>query len=323
VARGDTLPAHLPHLASLSQLQTPPWAISEGELVAYSDVCIHISAEALTRALSVFEGIKGYWDEGSTSFAIRALDRHYTRLCESARLFEIPMPVSYEEFRGQCDQLAGELVRPDKDLWMRTTLYVVEGHWGEGTRANLVITGFHQPKLPPTPVSLAVSTWRRAADDQMPPRVKSSANYVVARLARIEAHGRGCDDAILLNQHGRVAEATGACVIAARNGTLVTPPTWEGALDSITVSVLRELAARRGIPVEQRPLDRSELLVSDEVAIAGTISEITPVSRIDAFEFGTDGILAELLDDYMTAMRERWSLPNLRFEWMRNVLAGE
>ena len=78
------------------------------------------------------------------------------------------MPVSFEQFRDQCDQLAGALVRPDKDLWMRTTLYVVAGHWGEGTHANLVITGFHQPKQLPTPLSLAVSHWRRTADDQMP-----------------------------------------------------------------------------------------------------------------------------------------------------------
>ena len=38
------------HVASLSQLQVPQWALVNTELVPYQDVKIHISAEALTRA---------------------------------------------------------------------------------------------------------------------------------------------------------------------------------------------------------------------------------------------------------------------------------
>jgi hypothetical protein len=55
----------------LSQLQRPAFAVVNGELVAYDDVKVHISAEALTRALSVFEGMKGYWDLESREFGVR------------------------------------------------------------------------------------------------------------------------------------------------------------------------------------------------------------------------------------------------------------
>lgn len=310
------------HLASLSQLQSPAWAISEGQLVPYSDVNIHVSAEALTRALSVFEGIKGYWDRSSSTFAIRTLERHYQRLCRSALLYAIPMPVSYGDFRSSIEQLADALVIAEQDLWMRTTLYVVEGHWGEGTRANLVITGFRQPKALPTPMTLTVSSWRRPADDQLPARVKSGSNYVTARLARIEAHQRGFDDAIFLNPAGRIAESTGAGIVAVRDGVVITPPTWEGALDSITTSVLGEVIKRRGLTFERRPLERTELLTSDHVGVTGTISEVTPISRIDGVEFDTGGLMAELVTDYMDAMRDRWELPGVTFEPL-NISAAD
>ena len=101
-------------------------------------------------------------------------------------------------------------------MWFRTTMYVVDGHWGVGQRADLVVTAFHRTEYPIPPMSLTVSSWRRSGDAQLPYRVKASANYVVARQARIEASERGFDDAVLLNDAGRVAEATGSCVVALR-----------------------------------------------------------------------------------------------------------
>ena len=214
----------MPHTPSLSQLQHPEFAVVNGELVAYDDVKVHISAEALTRALSVFEGMKGYWDLDSQEFGIRSPRQHYERLRRSATVLHIPVDFSYDEFRDSCLDLARALLTVDRDMWFRTTMYVVEGHWGEGTRADLVVTGFHQTKDPIPPMSLTVSSWRRSGDAQLPYRVKASANYVVARQARIEASERGFDDAILLNDAGRVAEATGSCVVALRDGVVVTPP---------------------------------------------------------------------------------------------------
>jgi branched-chain amino acid aminotransferase len=73
---------------SLSQLQRPAFAVN-GELVAYDDVKVHISAEAFTRALSVFEGMKGYWDLESREFGVQNPRQHYGRLCRSAALLHI------------------------------------------------------------------------------------------------------------------------------------------------------------------------------------------------------------------------------------------
>jgi branched-chain amino acid aminotransferase len=304
----------MPHTPSLSQLQHPTFAVVNGELVAYEDVKVHISAEALTRALSVFEGMKGYWDPECEEFGIRSPRQHYERLRRSAAILHIPVEFSYDEFRDSCLVLGRSLLRTDRDMWFRTTMYVVEGHWGEGTRADLVVTAFHQTKEPIPPMTLTVSSWRRSGDAQLPYRVKASANYVVARQARIEASERGFDDAVLLNDAGRVAEATGSCVAALRDGVVMTPPPYEGALESITLDVVERICHRDEVAFERQPLDRTELLTSDEAAIAGTISELTPISRIDAAELRVDGVLSSLRDRYLGAMRRVEPLADLEFE---------
>lgn len=299
------------HTASISQLQTPPWALVNGELVPYTDVKIHIGAEALTRALSVFEGVKGYWDSAGEIFSIRTPRRHYDRLCRSASLFHIPVRFSYEEFLAGLSKLAGELLVPDKDLWFRPTMYVTHGHWGEATEADLVVTAFSQRKLDPDPMRLGVTSWRRASDLVLPTRVKSSANYVGARMARIEVRRLGYDDAIMLNDAGRVAEATGACVLIAQRGRIVTPPTSESCLDSITVDILEEVAKDLGLPFERRPIERTELLAADECGLAGTISELTLVAELDGVEYEQSGLLAQVRQRYLELMRGDLALPGV------------
>jgi branched-chain amino acid aminotransferase len=288
-----------------------------GVLTPYDEVRIHISAEALTRALSFFEGVKAYWDPDREVLGFRAMRAHYDRLCRSARLLHVPVHFTLDEFETWCHDLAVQLAVPDRDLWMRTTMYVVEGHWGEGTRADLVITGFKQAIDPPPPMKLGVSTWRRTADTSMPARIKSGANYQVSRLARIEGSARGLDDMVLLNSSGRVAEGSASCIVIVRDGTVITPPASEGALESITLDVLEALCRRDGVPFVRRPIDRSELYVAEEAALVGTITELTLVSEIDGYRLALDGLLSELQAAFLDVMRRVTALPTLDFSYMK------
>ena len=299
------------HTASLSQLQKPAWALVNGELVRYEDVSIHISAEALTRALSVFEGVKGYWSHTGDVFAVRAPRRHFDRLCRSASLLQIPVRFSYEDFLAGIATMAEQLLVPDRDLWFRPTLYVTQGHWGEGTAADLVMTAFTQQMNDPDPMRLGVSTWRRSADVSLPARVKCSANYVVARLARIEARRLGYDDALLLNGFGRIAEATGACILIADRRGIATPPVSEYCLDSITVDILERASRDLDLTFERRPIERTELLSADECGVAGTISELTLVAEVDGFQYDQSGVLSQLRQRYLELMRGQREMPGV------------
>jgi branched-chain amino acid aminotransferase len=225
------------------------------------------------------------------------LRRHYERLCRSARLLCIPFDSTFERYRDAIAELAGELLEPDRDMWFRTTLYAIEGQWGEGTVADLVVTAYHQDQKIPSPINLGVSTWRRSPDVSLPARAKSGANYQVARLARIEGRSHGCQDMVLLNNSGRVAEATGSCLVMVRDGVVSTPPATEGALESITLDIVEELAHSMKIPFIRRPIDRTELLVADEIAICGTLAELVLVESIDGLPLNSK---SNLLDSLQT-----------------------
>ena len=262
------------------KLQKPDWVYAAGQVRPWEEAVLHVSTEAAIRGLNVFEGLKGYAQrDGSIGFVY--LDRHYARLRRSASLLSIPVEFSYEDFKRACAELTHALYRTNKDLYIRATLFVIEGHWGANTVADLVLTGYYQEQEAPKPITMGVSTWRRASDVTMPPRIKTGTNYQVARLARMEGRSRDYEDMILLNEFGRVAESTVACVLIVRDGRVVTPPPSEGAMESITIAGLEKLAADLGLELERRPVDRTELYVADELGLAGTLAEITLVRSLD------------------------------------------
>lgn len=274
-----------------------------GKLRLWEEAILHVGCEAVTRGLNVFEGIKGYW-QSNGQFGIVQLERHYDRLRRSARLLHIPCAWTYEEYRDAIFELIGALVEPDRDMWARTTLYVIEGHWGEGTVADLVVTAYHQDKQLPEPINVGVSTWRRGGDVALPARIKTSTNYQAGRLARIEGRPQGCQDMVMLNEWGRVAEATGSCVLMVREGTIYTPPATEGALESITLDLVEALAQSSGINFVRRPIDRTELLVADEIGLCGTLAELIPVKSIQGQPLPDESpILGALQTRYLDAVR--------------------
>lgn len=305
----------------MAQLQRPAYAFMKGELVPWDEATLHVGCEGVNRGLNVFEGLKGYWQPDGT-FKILMLRQHYERLKRSARLLHIPCEYSYEQYRDAVGQLIGALVQPGRDMWARTTLFVIGGHWGEGTVADLVVTAYHQDKQEPSSISIGVSTWQRSSDVSLPPRIKAGTNYQVARLARIEGRAHGCQEMVLLNQWGRVAEATGACILIVRNGTIYTPPSSEGALESITLEIAEALAQSLGIPLLRRPLDRTELLVADEIAICGTLAELTLVHSIDNFKLDpASPFLRSLQRRYFEAVRGVKPHPSVELTALPSVKA--
>lgn len=264
------------------QLQKPPYVYMNGRITAWDDAKIHVSSEALIRGISVFEGIKGYWRRDNSAFSLLALQEHFERLQRSARLQHLPFEMDYARFSEACRGLARLLVVPEKDMWLRATLVSVEGQWGEGTVSDLVITAYHQEQRRPDPIDAGISTWQRPADTAYPARIKSAANYQVGRLARIEGRRQGFTDMILLNQWGRVAEATGACVLISRHGRIATPPPYEGCLESITVDIVEAICAELAIAFERRPVDRSELAVADAACLAGTLMELGRIRHLES-----------------------------------------
>ena len=109
---------------------------------------------------------------------------------------------------------------------------------------------------------------------------------------------------LLLNRWGRVAEATGACVLMVRGGTMYSPPATEGALESITLDIVEALAQSLAVPFVRRPIDRTEILVADEIGICGTLAELTLVRSVDGEALAENGpVLGALQRRYFEAIR--------------------
>jgi branched-chain amino acid aminotransferase len=287
---------------STLQLQRPENIFFDGEVRKWEEAVFHVSTEAVVRGLNVFEGLKGHWQKDG-GFAWRTLRRHYERMGRSARLLHIPVTFDFEEFVEACFALTRAELIPEKDLYIRATLFVIEGHYGEGTVSDLVLTAYKQEKDPPEPIAVGTSTWRRSPDVSMPARIKTSTNYQIARLARIEGRSRDYDDMILLNQYDRVAEGIGACLLLVRDGRVYTPPASEGALESITLDLIADLGASLGIEVVRRPVDRSELYIADELGLTGTLAEITRIHAIDDMDLPDEAPLLSALEKrYRDAM---------------------
>src|SRR4030095_5427260 len=81
-----------------------------------------------------------------------------------------------------------------------------------------------------------------------------------------------------------------------RDGVVVTPPTTGSVLEGITRSSLVTLIeAELDYEVVERPIDRTELYLSEEIWLCGTGVEILPVTRIDHRPIG-DGQVGRLTE---------------------------
>jgi len=133
-----------------------------------------------------------------------------------------------------------------------------------------------------------------------------STNYQVSLFARNEARAAGALEVLVPNESGHIVEAAAANVFAVEGGRLLTPPLGTGILGGITREVVLELAAARGIAVEETTISRDRLEAADEVFLSGTTIQVAPVVLVGdrAIGDGRPGPCAiALLDDYIAAVR--------------------
>lgn len=286
------------------QLQRPQWIFAGGRVRPWDEAVLHVTSEGVQRGMNVFEGLKGFWQEDGR-FGLLALPRHYRRLQRSAALMHMPLEMSYDEFEAACHAITACQREPARNMWIRATLYLVDGHWGVGDSSDLVLAAYHYPRGAPTRMATGVSTWRRASDNAVPARIKSGFNYLSARFAKIEGRGRGYPEMILLNEQGRVAEFIGSGLVIVRDGVVCTPPASEGAFESITADIVEALCRDLGIGFQRRPIERTELIIADEIGSVGTLNDITVIGSMDERPMDDSPVLDRIFARYLDACEGR------------------
>ena len=136
-------------------------------------------------------------------------------------------------------------------------------------------------------IRVLISSWRRPHHTMLPTMAKASGHYANSVLAAHEAMDRGFDDAILLNQDGTVACATGHNVFFVKGGVLHTNDESSSIIPGITRDCILAIAREHSVPVQIRAFTREELMRADEVFLTGTAAEVTPVRELDSVSFPT------------------------------------
>jgi branched-chain amino acid aminotransferase len=241
------------------------------------------------------------------------------RLVESMRLVRLPVDYTADELiDASLTLLRANDTR--EDTYIRPLAYSA-GASGKRLSDTSVELGMliNTNPMPSTltggkTIKVKVSSWTRISDNVMPPRIKNISNYRNGQLATLEANADGYDNALLLSPQGKVSEAPGACVMMIRKGQLVTPSVTEGILESITRDAILTMARETlGMPVVERPIDRTELYLADEVFLCGTAWEITPVVEVDRYQVGTGEVgevtsgLQQQLDDVLRGREDRYA----------------
>jgi branched-chain amino acid aminotransferase len=232
-------------------------------------------------------------------------DRHARRLSQSARLLLAELS---EDTVHQAISAFLRANKPTCPVYLRP--FVWTSDLGIAPRLHNIQTDFliygieMGDYLSPEGVSCRISSWTRQEDRSLPLRGKISGSYITSSLAKTEAVKSGFDEALLLNSRGKVSEASGMNLFIVRDGVLITPGVDQDILEGITRASVIELAKGMGIEVVERPVDKSELFVADEVFLSGTAAKVTPVARVESTELGKDRPIMERLRERLTAITE-------------------
>ena len=298
--------------------ERPAFAIMNGETIPFDEAKISIMAPGLTFAVTVFEGMRAYWNAKEEQLYVFRLDDHLARQDFSMKLIELDSPPSAEDTRKQII----EVLRVNKlreDCYIRTQAFIDD--WGDmiatGPTSSSVICRA-RPRIDAfdTGKDFVIVSWRRNMDDASPPRIKATANYLNSRLAGLEAKRAGAGGAIILNRDGTVSEGPGGCIFMCRDDKLITPAVTDGILESITRATLLTLAADLGIETEERSVGRTELHLASEAFYCGTGQEITPMISIDGKPLG-DGKPGPRTSELQTAYDDLVRGRNERYrEWL-------
>lgn len=257
----------------------------ENDIVPLSQARVPVLTHAFHYGTGVFEGIRGYWSaERDDMFLVRC-EEHYRRWIANCRILGIDPGKSSRELV----ELTSELIRLNHfqtDVYVRPLCYMSTPKIGvkpDGKSSFLIAAIPFGVYLPSDHgIHACVSSWRRLEDNAIPSRAKICGAYVNSVLATTEAQANGFDEAIFLNESGHVAEGSACNIFLVRNGALVTPAASENVLEGITRSSVIELAHQElHMDVIERPVDRTELYIADEVFFTGTAVEIAPVTRVD------------------------------------------
>jgi len=264
----------------------------DGELTPWDDAKVHVLTHTLHYGNGAIEGTKAY-KTADGRCAIFKLREHTQRLLNSAKMTLMEVPFTLEELEEAQVKLLQENELFD-GAYIRPLVYLgygVMGLYHKEAPVNVSISAWEwgaylgEEGLKKG-IRLKIASMTRTPNTSGMGKAKAVANYLNSQMAKFEAVEAGYDEALLRDDQGYIAEASGACFFMVREGKLITPPS-DNALESITQATVINLANDMGIEVIRRRITREEIYIADECFLTGTAAEVTPVREVDARIIGS------------------------------------
>ncbi len=258
----------------------------DGKYLAERDAKVSVFDHGLLYGDGIFEGIRAY------NGRVFKLKEHIDRLFCSAKSILLKIPMNHAAMMAAVVETCRQ--NRVRDGYIR--LVVTRGVGTLGLNPNrcknpsvIIIAGkiqLYPAELYERGMEIVTVPTTRSLHSALNPAIKSL-NYLNNILAKIEANNAGCEEAIMLNAEGFVAECTGDNLFIVKEEQLLTPPLSAGALHGVTRRVVIDLALESGLKVSEPNLTRYDLFNADECFLTGSGAELVPVVKIDGRVIGT------------------------------------
>ena len=272
----------------MSKLSGQIWL--DGELVPWQEAKVHVLTHTFHYGLGVFEGVRAYKTDSQGTCIFR-LREHTDRLFRSAKILQMDMPWD----KATLNEAQREVVRVNEfeEGYLRPMCFL--GSEGMGLRADNLKThvmvaawpwpSYMDPEARDRGIAVRTSSYTRHHVNITMCKAKANGNYINSIMALREALDSGCEEALLLDNEGYVAEGSGENFFMVRDGVIYTPD-LTSCLDGITRNAIFQIAADEGYQVREKRITRDEVYICDEAFFTGTAAEVVPIRELDRRQIG-------------------------------------
>ena len=260
-----------------------------GDMVDWRDAKVHVLTHTLHYGVGVFEGVRAY--DTSNGPCIFRLHDHTRRLFDSAQILRLDIPFSESDLNAaQKDVFAFNNLN---EGYLRPVAYLGSEAMGlraDGLTVNVAIAcwpwpDYMDPQSRELGITVRTSSYTRHHVNITMCKAKANGNYINSIMALREAIDSGCDEALLLDNEGYVAEGSGENFFLVKNGVIHTPE-LTSCLPGITRDTVVVFAQELNIPVIERRITRDEVYIADEAFFTGTAAEVLPIRELDGRVIG-------------------------------------
>lgn len=262
----------------------------DGEMVPWREAKVHVLTHTLHYGMGVFEGVRAYESDKGT--AIFKLKEHTDRLFRSAHIMRMDMPFDKDALNAAQKAVVRE--NNLHEAYLRPMAFL--GSEGMGLRADSLKThvmvaawewpSYMSPEAKEQGIKVRTSSYTRHHVNISMCKAKANGHYINSMLALNEALECGCDEALLLDNEGYVAEGSGENIFIMRDGMMFTPE-LTSCLDGITRKTIFSFAEELGVKIQEKRITRDEVYVADEAFFTGTAAEVLPIRELDGRAIGT------------------------------------